>query len=72
MNHNTQPREIMAPWPGFEPGSCHKAYFLCDVQRATAAYTIPALRKFLTVTGLYYQGCLVGPEAPFAIMKNID
>jgi len=30
------------------------------------------LRKFLTVTGLYYQGCLVGPEAPFAIMKNID
>jgi hypothetical protein len=31
----------MAPWPGFEPGSCHRALVPCNVQRATAAYTGP-------------------------------
>jgi len=60
----------MAPWPGFEPGSGYGEQFLRHVQRATAAYTIPALRKLLTVTGLYYQGCSIWPEAPFGIMKN--
>jgi len=29
---------------------------LHDVQRATAAYTIPASSKIASVTGLYYQG----------------
>lgn len=44
-----------APWPGLEPGS--RYIILCNVGRATAAYTIPALKEdSLHVTGLYYQG----------------
>jgi hypothetical protein len=34
------------------------------VERATAAYTIPAMRNNLVVTGLYYQGYVVSRRNP--------
>ena len=50
----------VAPWPGFGPGSGHRCFSLRCPAGDSRIYYSGSEELLLCVTGLYYQGYLLG------------